>query len=53
MVDAITLKYFIRLVGQEKLDMRLINIFTTYLYNSLNNKIHMKIPEGCEILKYV
>jgi hypothetical protein len=45
-VDAITFRFFISLVVTESLDMRLIDVITTYLYGSLDNDIYMKIHEG-------
>nr|XP_016480656.1 PREDICTED: uncharacterized protein LOC107801782 [Nicotiana tabacum] len=45
-VDAITFRYLINLAVHEKLDMRLMDVVTTYLYGSLDNEIFMKIPEG-------
>ena len=50
-MDAITFRYLISLVVQEKLDMRLMNIVTAYLYGSLESEISMKIPEGFKILE--
>ena len=46
MVDAITFRYLISLAIQEKLEMRLMDVVTAYLYGSLENDIYMKIPEG-------
>ena len=45
-MDAITFRFFISLVAKENLDMRLIDVVTTYPYGSLDNDIYMKIPEG-------
>jgi hypothetical protein len=44
-MDAITFRFFIGLVVPETLDIRLINVVTTYLYGSLDKDIHLKIPE--------
>jgi hypothetical protein len=44
-MDAITFKFLIGLVVSNTLDIRLINVVTTYLYGSLDKDIHMKIPE--------
>lgn len=44
-VDAITFRYLISLVVREKLDMRLMDVVTAYLYGSLDNEIFMKIPK--------
>ena len=46
MVDAITFKYLINLVIFERLDMRLMDMVTSYIYGSLNSDIYMKIPKG-------
>ncbi|WCJ38518.1 Retrovirus-related Pol polyprotein from transposon RE1 [Euphorbia peplus] len=45
-MDAITFRHLISLAIGKKLDMRLMDVVTTYLYGSLDNNIHMKIPEG-------
>jgi len=45
-VNAITFRFIISLVVTESLDMRLMDVVTTYLYGSLDNDIYMKIPEG-------
>ncbi|WRX28465.1 Reverse transcriptase [Theobroma cacao] len=45
-VDAITFQYLISLAIHEKLEMRLMDVVTAYLYGSLDNDIYMKIPEG-------
>ena len=44
-MDAITYHFLISLVLPERLDMRLMNVITTYLYGSMDNDIYMKIPE--------
>ena len=44
-MDAITFRFFISLVEKENLDMRLMDVVTTYLYGSLDNDIYMKILE--------
>ena len=45
-MDMITFRFLISLVLFEKLEMRLMDIVTAYLYGSLNSNIYMKIPEG-------
>jgi hypothetical protein len=45
-VDTITFRFLISLVVTESLDMRLMDVVTTYLYGLLDNDIYMKIPEG-------
>ena len=42
-VDAITFRYLISLAVSKGLDMRLMDVVTTYL---LDSEIYMKIPEG-------
>ena len=42
----ITFRFLISLVIFEKLEMRLMDIVTAYLYGSLDSDIYMKIPEG-------
>ena len=44
-IDVITFRFLISLVARENLDMRLMDVVTTYLYGSLDNDIHMKIPK--------
>ena len=43
-MDAITFRFLISLGVSEGLDMRLMDVITTYLYGSINNDIYMKIP---------
>ena len=50
-MDAITFRFFISLVSKENLDMRLMDVVTTYLYGSLGNDIYMKIPERYKMPK--
>ena len=45
-MDVITFGFLISLVVRENLDMRLMDVVTTYLYGSLDNNIYIKIPEG-------
>lgn len=45
-VDATTFRYLISLAVREKLDLRLMDVVTAYLYGSLENDIYMKLPEG-------
>jgi TRAP-type mannitol/chloroaromatic compound transport system permease large subunit len=45
-VDAILFRFLISLVVTESLDMRLMDVVTTYLYGLLDNDIYMKIPKG-------
>ena len=44
-MNAITFRYLINLVVSKNLEMRLIDVVTTYLYGSLDSDIYMKIPE--------
>ena len=48
-MDAITFRFLINLVVLEGLDMHLMNFITTYLYESMDNDIYMKIPEGFKL----
>ena len=50
MMDMITFCFLISLVIFEKLEMRLMDIVTAYLYGSLDSDIYMKIPEGFKLL---
>ena len=45
-MDAITFRYLISLAVSKKLEMRLMDVVTAYLYGSLDSDIYMKIPEG-------
>ena len=45
-MDAITFRYLISLSVSEKLDMRLMDVMTAYLYGDLDTDIYMKIPKG-------
>ena len=48
-MDMITFRFFISLVIFEKLEMRLMDIVTAYLYGSLDSDIYMKIPKGFKL----
>ena len=48
-MDAITFCFLISLVVSKGLDMRLMNVITTYLYESIENEIYMKIPKGFKL----
>jgi len=50
-VDAITFRYLINLAVHEKLEMRLIDVATTYLYCSLDHNIFMKVLEAFNVLE--
>ena len=43
-IDAITFRYLISLAVSKGLDMRLMDVVTTYLYGSLDDNVYMKIP---------
>ena len=45
-MDTITFRYLISLAVSEGLDMRLMDVVTTYLYGSPDVNAYMKIPEG-------
>ena len=47
-VDATTLRFLISLAVAEKLQMRLMDVVTAYLYGSLDTDIYMKVPESCK-----
>ncbi|BBH03062.1 Disease resistance protein CC-NBS-LRR class family [Prunus dulcis] len=48
-MDTITFRYLISLVVSEKLEMRLMDVITTYLYGELDTDIYMKVPEGFKL----
>ena len=50
-MDTITFIFLISWVAKENLDMRLMDVVTTYLYGSLDNDIYMKTPEGYKMYK--
>ena len=50
-MDAITFRYLISLAVSKKLDMRLMDVVTAYLYGDLDTDIYMKIPEGLALPK--
>ena len=49
MMDIITFRYLISMSVSEGLDMRLMDVITTYLYGMLENYIYMKVPEGFQL----
>ena len=50
-MDAITFRFLINLIVPKGLDMRLMNVITTYLYEFMDNDIYMKILEGFKLPK--
>ena len=48
-MDAITFHFLISLAISEGLNMRFMDVITTYLYRSIDNDIYMKIPEGFKL----
>ena len=48
-VVATTFRFLISLAIREKLDLRLMDVVTAYLYGPLDNDIYMKVPEGIEL----
>ena len=50
-MDAITFRYLISLAVLEGLDMRLMDVVTTYSYGSLDANVYMKIPKGFTLLE--
>ena len=50
-MDAITFHFLISLVISEGLDMRLMDVITTYLYGSIDKDIYMKTPKGFKLLE--
>ena len=48
-MDAITFCFLISLIVPEGLDMCFMNVITTHLYESMDNDIYMKIPEGFKL----
>ncbi|KAJ0897438.1 putative RNA-directed DNA polymerase [Helianthus annuus] len=52
-VDVITLRFLIGLTISEGLHMRLMDVVTAYLYETLENDIYMKIPKGLKIARSI
>ena len=50
-MDATTFRYLIYLEVFEGLDMRLMDVVTTYLYGSIDTNVYMKISEGFKLLE--
>ena len=48
-MDTITFRFLISMKVSKKLEIRLMNIVTTYLYSSLDSNIYIKIPERLKI----
>ena len=48
-MDATTFRYLIYLAVSEGLDMLQMDVFTTYLYGSIDTNVYMKIPEGFKL----
>ena len=48
-MDVTTFRYLIYLVVSEGLDMRLMDVVTTYLYGSIDTNVYLKIPEGFKL----
>lgn len=48
-VDATTFRFLISLAIRERLDLRLMDVVTAYLYGPLDNDIYMKLPEGFKL----
>ena len=48
-VDVITFRCLISMAVSEGLDMRLMDVVTAYLYESLDSDIYMKILEGLKM----
>ena len=50
-LDATTFHYLICFAVSECLDMRLMDVVTTYLYGSIDTDVYMKISEDLNCLK--
>ena len=48
-MDAITFRFLISLIVLKRLDIRLMDVITTYVYGFMDNDIYMKIPEGFKL----
>jgi hypothetical protein len=45
-IDAITFRYLINQTTYERTNICLMDVFTTYLYGSIDNDVYMKILKG-------
>ena len=52
-MDVITFRFLINLAVLGKLNMHLIDVITTYLYDSIDNDIYMKILKDLNCLKQI
>ena len=52
-MDPITFRFLITLTVSKGLDMRLLDVIIAYLYGSIDNDIHIKIPERFTLLEVV
>ena len=52
-IDPITFRFLITLTVSKGLDMRLLDVIIAYLYGSIDNDIHIKIPERFTLLEVV
>ncbi|KAL8155915.1 hypothetical protein AgCh_001101 [Apium graveolens] len=48
-MDGVTFHFLMGMACMEKLETRLMDVVTAYLYGSLDSDIYMKIPEGLNI----
>ena len=48
-IDATTFRYLIYLAVSKGLNMRLMDVVTTYLYGFIDTNVYMKIPEGFKL----
>ena len=48
-MDATIFRYLIYLAVFEGLDMRLMDVVTSYLYGFIDTNVFMKIPEGFKL----
>ena len=45
-MDAITFRFLMSLAADKNLEMRLMDVVTTYLYGSFDTDIYMKVSDG-------
>ena len=50
-MNIIMFHYLITMAVKERLDLRFMDVMTTYLYGKLDNDIYMRVPEGLKIPK--
>jgi hypothetical protein len=48
-MNGITFRYLISLATQKRMSLQLMDVVTTYLYESLDSDIYMKVPDRISV----